>query len=192
MDAFEIDRYEVTNAQYGRFVRATGHEAPATWGGETYPGGLAAYPVTSVLWEDADAYCDWAGKRLPTEAEWEKAARGVSGQTYPWGDTWDPARANTAASGAGEPVPVGAYPTGASPYGGLDMAGNVWEWVADYYDRDYYSVAPDRNPTGPTAVLDHGLRGGAFDSDPDQARCSFRNSSHSARPNPRVGFRCAS
>jgi formylglycine-generating enzyme required for sulfatase activity len=189
LDAFAIDRTEVTNADFAEFVAQTGYQA-AGWDAGSLEG-HADEPAVGILWREADAYCRWVGKRLPTEAEWEKAARGTDGRRYPWGDAWDPARANTAESGQGGVLPVGSFPVGASPYGVLDMAGNAAEWVADYFDFAYYSYAPDHNPLGPSEVLDHSLRGGSWASPHTQAQTFFRDSSHSVRPNPRVGFRCA-
>lgn len=207
LDGFEIDRYEVTNIQYARFLIATDREPPNNWPGRylhliphelpewhgtAYPSGQGMHPVVAVSWRDADDYCNWSGKRLPTEAEWEKAARGTDGRAFPWGDAWGSEIANTRMSGVGFTQPVGSYPAGASPYGALDMAGNVWEWVADLYDREYYSYAPARNPQGPTDGWgERILRGGAWDSWPAQARTSYRNATHFFGPNLRVGFRCA-
>jgi formylglycine-generating enzyme required for sulfatase activity len=189
LDAYAIDRTEVTNAAFAAYVRATG-QPPEGWSSAMAVVG-PDLPVVAVLWRDADAYCRWAGKRLPTEAEWEKAARGTDGRPYPWGNTWELARANTAESEQGGPLPVGSFPAGASPYSALDMAGNVAEWVADTFEFDYYSRAPNRNPRGPGYVMDHVLRGGSWAAPAVQAQTFFRDSSHSARPNPRVGFRCA-
>jgi formylglycine-generating enzyme required for sulfatase activity len=207
LDAFEMDKYEVTNVQYRRFIQATGREAPQIWPGRyvqftdskisldwqsgTYPAGQATYPVVMVNWKDAAAYCAWAGKRLPTEAEWEKAARGTDGRRYPWGNTWDANKANTREMGIGHPQPVGSYPAGASPYGALDMVGNVWEWVADFYGRDYYSQAPDRNPPGPSVGWGSVQRGGSWHSPRQHVSTTFRNMTHCYAPNYRVGFRCA-
>ena len=207
LDAFEIDRYEVTNAQYRRFLLATGWDPPQCWPQRyvafsperdpcwhdtEYPSGEAPYPVVGVNWQDATAYCAWTGKRLPTEAEWEKAARGTDGRVYPWGDEWDAEKANVGEMGIGYTQPVGSYPAGASPYGVLDMMGNAWEWVADLYDRQYYTYAPGRNPRGPeSGTGERILRGGAWDSPAHHVRAAYRNATHFFGPNARVGFRCA-
>jgi formylglycine-generating enzyme required for sulfatase activity len=133
--AFRIDKTEVTVAQYGRCVQAGGCSSPDTRSGCNYgTGGRDEHPVNCVDWQQADTYCRWAGKRLPTEAEWEKAARGRDGRIYPWGNQWDTSRANV---GSGGTVAVGSYASGASPYGALDMSGNVWEWTADWYDGEH-------------------------------------------------------
>jgi formylglycine-generating enzyme required for sulfatase activity len=207
LDAFEIDRYEVTNVQYRRFLMAAGRDGPRRWegryehlllkgspdwDGDAYPPGEAMYPVAGIQWQDAIAYCTWVGKRLPTEADWEKAARGTDGRTYPWGEMWEAGRANTSDSGLQYPEPVGSHPSGASPYGVLDMSGNLWEWVSDLYDSQYYSYASGSNPAGPSSGTgERVLRGGAWDSPADQARTSYRNATHFFGPNFRVGFRCA-
>lgn len=190
LDAYAIDRTEVTNAAYGQFIKETGYQPRRGWDANL-ESARGQEPVTALLWNEALAYCQWAGKRLPTEAEWEKAARGQDARIYPWGDAWDAARANTAESGYGAVLPVGSFPQGASPYGVLDMCGNAAEWVNDYFTFDYYTLAPDHNPQGPQQVLDHGLRGGSYADPAEFATTFFRNSSHSVRPNPRVGFRCA-
>lgn len=189
LDASAIERTEVTNKAFQKYVSATGN-TPLAWQ-EARPPGVPDEPVAGILWREALAYCEWAGMRLPSEAEWEKAARGTDQRLYPWGDRWDSRRANTAQSSKGVPVPVGSYPDGASPYGVLDLAGNLAEWVADFYEPTYYANSPERNPSGPQKVLDHGLRGGSWESPPEQATTSFRDSSHGATPNLRVGFRCA-
>ena len=189
LDEYAIDKTEVTNADFARFLLEAGSQE-TDWDIEALEE-RGREPVTGVLWRDADRYCRWTGKRLPTEAEWEKAARGTDGRRYPWGDAWDASLANTLESELGGVAPVGSYPEGASPYGALDMAGNAAEWVSDYFDPLYYTYAPDENPTGADQVLDHSLRGGSWDSPAEQAQTFFRDSSHSVRPNPRVGFRCA-
>ncbi len=189
LDAYAIMRMEVTRAEFAKFVQATGYQA-AGWD-QAKLEITGDMPVTGVLWEDARAYCEWAGMRLPTEAEWEKAARGTDGRRYPWGNEWDPTLANTRESSHGNVLPAGSFPGGASPYGVLDMTGNASEWVADYFTFDYYTYAPDHNPQGPDIVMDHCLRGGSYDAPAQWATTYFRNSSHSAKPNQRVGFRCA-
>jgi len=191
LDTFYIGRYEVTNRQYDEFATATGLSGAASWPGLDPLLGRDEYPVAGVRWEEAAAYCAWAGGRLPTEAEWEKAARGTDGRTWPWGNEWGPARANTAESGAGGPMHVGSFASGVSPYHLADMAGNLEEWVADYYQADYYSTAPDHDPPGPATVVNHVRRGGSWAGDADQARTSYRTSSHGSSPDFRAGFRCA-
>ena len=128
---FYIDRTEVTNARYAEFVR-TGHPPPPYWENGMYKSKADSFPVVMVRWQEAQDYCRWRGGRLPTEAEWEKAARGTDGRHYPWGNDFDPRKANV--GGASQDLaPAGAYPSGKSPYGALDMIGNVWEWTADWY-----------------------------------------------------------
>jgi formylglycine-generating enzyme required for sulfatase activity len=189
LSEFEIAGTEVTNGQYLEYVHASGDE-PLVWR-QGVPALDPRQAVTGILWNEADAFCQWYGWRLPTEAEWEKAARGTDQRTFPWGDNWDPAKANTVESGNGDVVQVASYPEGRSPYGLSDMTGNAQEWVADYFDPTYYLQSPLRDPAGTEQVLDHGLRGGSWAAPLDQATTFFRDSSHSVRPNARVGFRCA-
>jgi formylglycine-generating enzyme required for sulfatase activity len=189
LDPFWIEQTEVTMSDFSRYVEASGN-VPDAWADARFRLG-PNYPATGILWREAMSYCDWRGMRLPTEAEWEKAARGVDGRGFPWGRRWARDRANTSEIGVGGPMPVGSFPLGASPYGILDMSGNVQEWVSDRFGPDYYSISPVSNPTGPTEILDPGLRGGSWFTDQTHATTYFRNSSHSVRPNSRVGFRCA-
>jgi len=189
LDNYKIQVTEVTRGDFAVFIVATGYQTPGWIPG--LPEDNDQLPVVGVLWEDADAYCRWIGMRLPTEAEWEKAARGTDGRRFPWGDEWDQSKSNTVESSLGRIQPVGSYPGGASPYGILDMAGNAAEWVSDYFDPVSYTYSPDHNPTGPANIMDHVLRGGSFAGTNDYAATYFRDSSHSVRPNDRVGFRCA-
>ena len=207
LDAFYMDVYEVTNAQYKRFMDATGHEKQKDWverGNPEYS--LPNQPVVGVSWHDAKAYAEWAGKRLPTEAEWEKAARGgLVGKRFPWGDEDPDAggtyRANYTGSADGYiyTAPVGSFaPNG---YGLYDMAGNVDELCADWYDKDYYASSPKRNPTGPDFTDLHVsgpnfdkrrvLRGGAWVFDPYLLRVTYRQNIDSMFGHRQAGFRCA-
>ena len=261
LDAYYIDKDEVTNKQYQKFVRATGHRPPLHWIDGNYPTGQGDYPVVGVSFQDAQAYATWAGKRLPTEAEWEKAARGTDGRIWPWGNGWhfrcvnsqevhaerhimtanlqkyreniNEARSydwySSWRSRGSEPyiyrgatsrklledmreatrersnklskvrreireerekfsredtqllenlglqtTPVGYFQNSASPYGVFDMAGNVWEWVADWYDSIYYKNSPQKNPTGPIKGETRALRGGSWLSRMDDVRCATR------------------
>jgi formylglycine-generating enzyme required for sulfatase activity len=189
LDGFSIDKFEVTNALYQKFVKATGRAAPGHWTASELNG--PQQPVVGVSWDDAVAYCAWAGKRLPTEAEWEKAARGTDGSKYPWGDKWDASRANSSESRLGATAKVGSYPSGASPYRAHDMAGNAWEWVADWYDEEYYKKGPDRNPKGPDTGFTRVLRGGSWDLSPVNLRAAYRYDNPPDYRFNRIGFRCA-
>lgn len=231
LDGFFIDRFEVTNRDFGQFVGATGHvtdaervgygrlvadgwyvQPGASWrhpvGPDAPPEELDDHPVTQVSWNDARSYCAWSDKRLPSEAEWEKAARGVDGREYPWGTTFQPERLNYCAEcdvgwvveseahdGFARTAPVGSYPQGASPYGALDMAGNVWEWVEDWYDPEYYRYASSRNPRGPpqrrAMDLTKVVRGGSWTSNAGKARTTSRSFDPILFTAPGMGFRCA-
>jgi len=194
LDAFYIDKYEVTNAQYKEFIDATGRRAPDNWGWGLYPPGRENKPVSCVSWIDADAYCRWAGRRLPTEAEWEKAARGEDGRIYPWGEDIDSTRCNYRYDlllSLDDSAPVGSYPAGVSVYGAHDMIGNIWEWVADWYDPRYYRESPSRNPVGPRKGRFRGFRGGGWTCTPYYLRTSFRTRATPEHNCQYMGFRCA-
>ncbi len=228
LDAFYIDKYEVTNAHFQQFVQATGYRTQAeregggkirtgaktwaqvpdaTWRAPRGQGsniaGLEAHPVVQISWHDAKAYCTWAGKRLPTEAEWEKAARGTDGRLYPWGNELDGTRVNFCDrncpfawkdagvdDGYRSTAPVGSYAAGKSPYGAYDMAGNVWEWVADWYDAKYYQRSPARNPQGPTSGTQVVLRGGSWLYTAPDFRTTERAGVPADRRNENIGLRC--
>jgi len=194
VDAFSMDVYEITVGQYADFLQATEANSPSDWKTMNQPA-YQKRPVANVDWADAAAYCKWAGKRLPTEAEWEKAARGTDGRLYPWGnDPPTPRHANYGKTGShnhGALAPVGMLENGKSPYGSYDMAGNVWEWVSDWYDNDYYKNSPSQNPTGPASGESKVLRGGSWDSDPQQLRSALRYFHRSAHRHKDYGFRCA-
>jgi formylglycine-generating enzyme required for sulfatase activity len=193
LDSFWIDKFEVTNAQWKKCMEAGTCREPvksAMWEAYYADPLYGTYPVLDS-WEYARKFCEWAGKRLPTEAEWEKAARGVDGRAYPWGNLFDQSKANSGRQQK-DTMPVGSFPEGASPYGVMDMAGNVWEWVADWYSENYYTISPRNNPTGPTSGQYHVLRGGSLYSPPDRVRVTYR----SLQPYPSLastdrGFRCA-
>lgn len=230
LDAFWIDKTEVTNAMFAKFVAATGYNSyaekvgsgisfnlfskdwkltkGADWqhplGPASNINGLENHPVVQVNWNDAQAYCEWAGGRLPTEAEWEKAARGTDGRTYPWGNRavagnlLNFADRNIDISGADKTVddgypftaPVGSYLEGASHYGALDMAGNAWERVADWYSGSYYASAPTRNPTGPSSGAYRVLRGGSWSRLARYVRAASRLKYLQENRSSGISFRC--
>ena len=194
VDAFFMDINQLSVAQYARFLEDTHHEVPPEWSLMNKPGHQSR-PVANVDWVDAEAYCKWAGKRQPTEAEWEKAARGTDGRTYPWGNA--PPTGSHATSGKeiwsnhAAVTPVGTYEEGKSPYGIYDMAGNVWEWVSDWYDPDYYQTSPSQNPTGPPTGGHKVVRGGSWGSGPKDLRSADREVHVPSFRGYGTGFRCA-
>lgn len=206
LDAYYIDQYEVTLALYQKFLMAAKHEAPPTWDDEA-ASTVGDRPAIGMGWDDAAAYCKWAGKRLPTEAEWEKAARGADGRRYPWGHMQpfvDIANYNrglwvseavtlvAVTSGLeGMSVRHGLKGGGKSPYGLYHMAGNAAEWVADWYDREYYHKSPDKNPPGPDKGEKKVIRGGSWSDLPTALRVTARFSAEPDFHDRTMGFRCA-
>ena len=207
LDSYLIDKYEVSNKEYGDFMKTKGHGAPAYWDDPRL--NRPNQPVVGISWYDARAYCEYRGKRLPTEAEWEKAARGPNGNLYPWGDDFDPAKVNYGKTHDAT-MPVDSYPEGASYYGLYHMAGNVFEWVLDWYDPHYYSqLEPMVNPTGPAKPVWIGgtgtyvdlltlgekrvIRGGSWIAPQGTARTTHRFWNHPLNNSYGVGlgFRCA-
>lgn len=198
LDPYLMDKYEVTNAQYSDCVSAGSCTAPSNFSSFTHTSyydnpAFANYPVIYVDWQNAASYCAWLGGRLPTEAEWEKAARGDNPQAFAWGDaapTCDRANVNQG-NCVGDTSPVGSYPMGASPYGLMDMTGNVWEWVGDWYSNTYYRTTPVSNPPGPGTGIYKVLRGGSWYSALQDTRAAYRHKN--ANPDSHyytTGFRC--
>ncbi len=189
VDPFYLDKSEVTNDRYAAFLKATGHRAPFHWRKGASPEGKTLHPVVNVSWDDARAFCRWERKRLPTEAEWERAARGlVEGQMYPWGDR--PPTIKDAHYGAQDTAPVcSAQP---NSLGLCDMIGSVWEWTTDRYGRTYYAGAPPRNPLGPPNGLYRVLRGGSWFDQPGLfLTTAYRSWARPAERSSTIGFRCA-
>jgi formylglycine-generating enzyme required for sulfatase activity len=196
LDGYFIDVVEVTNAQFARFADGSGYQTDAeragdstTWRSFNSPD-RQRFPVIFVSWNDAARYCGWVGKRLPTEAEWEKAARGATKRIYPWGDSFNDQLANTVDAGVGQPVAV-ASRSGKSPFGLYDAVGNVWEHVQDWYDGGYYTDSPKANPRGPAAGPFKVIRGGSFKSPSDRATTTAREKIGLDSRGDDVGFRCA-
>jgi eukaryotic-like serine/threonine-protein kinase len=192
LSAFWIDKTEVTNGMYALCVNAGKCTPPVSsgsfsrdhyFGNPTYD----KFPVIWVSWEDANTYCKWAGRRLPTEAEWEKAARANNSWFYPWGDNIDCTKTNYSGC-IGDTTMVGSYPNGASSFGVLDMTGNVWEWTSDLWDGYYYQSSPYENPTGPVSGSAYTIRGGSWYNSEKHFIITIRPNDHSPRNN--LGFRC--
>jgi len=189
LDGYWIYKYEVTVKQYHAFCRATKRAMPPApeWGWQDN------HPIVNVTWHDASTYAAWAGASLPTEAQWEKAARGPDGRVYPWGNAWDGAKCCNSVDpyDAESPSPVGSFPAGASPYGAQDMTGNVWERCAVWYDALYNDHAPPRNPTGATTGQSDVVRGGSWGrGDPWVFRAAYRNGCDPSYRVEDLGFRC--
>ena len=197
LNAYYIDKFEVTNGRFAKFVEAIQSEPPWGFADKDKPVIHADRPVRWVNWMDATGYCLWAGKRLPTEAEWEKAARGTDGRVYPWGN--DPPTSVHAVyglkeGGAETTSDIGDRDKGQSPYGAYDLAGNLYEWVMDWYGEDYYlnfAGSPAMNPRGPVEGTAKVQRGGSYVNSPYRLRTSFRTKGDPAEQDPNVGFRCA-
>ena len=208
LNTFYIDKYEVTNAQYEEFILAGGYQKKKFWTtegwdfiqknkiqaplkyGQNSVSTEPDHPVIGVSWYEANAYATWAGKRLPTEAEWEKAARGTDRRIYPWGNEMDFSKLNYFPHSI-KLLKVGSFPQGASPYHIMDMAGSLWEWTADWYGETYYAQSPLKNPKGPDNGKYRVLRGGGWDSIRLQLQCTYRYYDKEDRRTYNIGFRCA-
>lgn len=204
LDAYYIDQYEITVKQYAQFLKeirnkelnpcchleepARKNHTPNNWKTQLLEPNM---PVVGVDWYDAYAYAKWAEKRLPTEAEWEKAARGTQGKAYPWGDDYPTSKHSNFFLNVGRYVQGGSYPKGVSPYSAYDMAGNVWEWVNDTYSARYYHYSEPRNPMGAPVGSQKCYRGGSFQTGPDELRSSFRSYNEATYRVDDLGFRCA-
>jgi formylglycine-generating enzyme required for sulfatase activity len=192
LPAFYIGKHMVTNAEYEQFVKSTGHRSPFHWPHDEIPSGKENHPVVDVTWFDACKYARWAGMRLPTEAEWEKAARGTDGRRFPWGDEFDQKKCNVEASNINGTTAVGENsPEGYSPYGCTDMAGNAWQWTSSLL-KDYPYAADDGREDPEERDENRVIRGSSYSSKLDRVPAAFRNDrGHPEDHSSRLGFRCA-
>jgi formylglycine-generating enzyme required for sulfatase activity/predicted Ser/Thr protein kinase len=203
LDEFWIDRHEVTNKEYQEFILANPQWSKSKirndyhdgnylkyWNGDDYPVGKENHPVVHVSWYAAKAYAEWRKKRLPTEAEWEKAARGQNGQVWSWGNIWNKTYLNSNEAGIMDTVPVESFPQGKSPYGVYDMLGNVWEWCHDWYSKNYYNLSHSRNPKGPPGGSVRVIRGGSYNSFPSRLYLTNRRYIEPITASYSIGFRC--
>ena len=196
LDAFYIDIYEITNIAYSHCVDAEGCNLPSqtdSFTRSSYYGNpeFDNYPVIYVNWDQAKTYCEWRGGYLPTEAQWEKAARGTDGRRYPWGEEKFDCEKTNYSDCVGDTVPVGSYESGKSPYGLYDMSGNAWEWTADWYAEDYYSISPTSNPLGPDSGKFRVVRGTWLCRYDGYLRSAYRCYIAPEISNNIIGFRCA-
>lgn len=200
LDTYYIDKYEVTMEKYKKFIDATGHRSPGNWNETNFPSGMANYPVVLVTLYDALDYAKWAGKRIPTEAEWEKAARGTDGRIYPWGNKFEPEKANISMSMNKKTsvMPVGSYKEGVSPYGVYDMTGNVWEFTVNWY-KPYAGNTTKKERFGKKYIVTRGFSFFGIGHFPDNiykgiiehlTRSSYRDETLPNAINVDVGFRC--
>lgn len=192
LNAFWMDRVEVSNAMYLKCLNV-GNCTPLASNNIYYQSWIYRdHPVIYVTWYQAQAYCEWAGRHLPTEAQWEKSARGTDGRLYPWGDEPpNPSLANYGGSMINEAVSVYRYPLGASPYGVLNMSGNAREWIMDWFDPEYYKSSPDKNPTGPETGIEKSLRSGSYNEDGREILVTKRYNHEPSSAGLSRGFRCA-
>ncbi|MEE4195213.1 MAG: SUMF1/EgtB/PvdO family nonheme iron enzyme [Anaerolineae bacterium] len=206
LPAFLIDKFEISNSQFAAFLNQTQDYTTngADWFGDADSGirlkqvegmwqpvsGFEQHPVVSISWFGAQAYCEWAGGRLPTEAEWEKAARGADGLIYPWGNQFEECRYANSYGCALDTTEIGSYPEGISPFGAFDMAGNVFEWTADWYGSEYYQNSPAENPTGPDFGTERVMRGGSYYTYETDLQTAFRLYSDPTSMQRYTGFRC--
>jgi len=192
LDSYWFDRVEVTNSMYLKCIRTGKCTTPATDNVLYDKWAYRNHPIVYVTWFQADEYCQWAGRRLPTEAEWEKVARGTDGRMYPWGDIFpNPRLANFDLTMIHESVPSYRYPMGVSPYGALNLAGNVREWVADWFDPKYYTNSPHSNPQGPLTGFERSLRSASYNEDRREIAVYQRYKHEPLSPGLSRGFRCA-